>query len=77
MPVRRPAAAPATPPTLKLGQINERIAPLSIDAAGLATLGFTAAATDRGAKLFHEHSYPLILAAMVKHLESIQAQQAA
>lgn len=76
MPTKAPAA-PATPPSLKLGEIQRRIAPLSIDAAGLATLGYEPAAVERGAKLFHEHTYPHMLAAMVRHLEALQAKQAA
>lgn len=76
-PAVQTAPAPATPPTLKLGEINQRIAPLSIDAAGLAALGFTPAATDKNAKLFHEHQLPAILAAMVRHLEAVQAKLAA
>ncbi len=77
MPTKAPPAAPATPPSLKLGEIQRRIAPLSIDAAGLATLGYEPAAVERGAKLFHEHTYPHMLAAMVRHLEALQAKQAA
>lgn len=72
----RPTSAPASAPTLKLGQINERIAPLSIDAAGLAALGFTGT-KERGAVLFHEAQFPHMLSAMVRHLEALQAREAA
>lgn len=48
--------APATGPrrTVKLGDINQRIAPLSITADGLAQLGFQPVGTERAAKLYAE-----------------------
>jgi putative phage-type endonuclease len=69
------AAAPArtTPtsaPTLRLGQINERLAPIALTAEGLATLGFKHAATDKAAKLYHESQFPEICAALIKHIEA-------
>jgi hypothetical protein len=47
-----PSAGPAK--TIKLGDINARIAPLSITADGLATLGFKPVGTERAAKLYAE-----------------------
>lgn len=78
MPVRTAprAAAPMTHPTLSLGQLKDRIAPLSINAEGLASLGFTGL-KERGSVLFHEAEYPHILAAMANHLQAIHAKQAA
>lgn len=73
---QRAAVAPLTHPTLSLGQIKERIAPLSITAEGLTTLGFTGL-KERGSVLFHEADYPHILAAMANHLQAIHAKQAA
>ncbi|MET0332585.1 MAG: YqaJ viral recombinase family protein [Dyella sp.] len=49
-----PAPAPITRVTVKLGDINARIAPLSITADGLATLGFKPVGTDRAARLYAE-----------------------
>jgi predicted phage-related endonuclease len=72
----RAAAVPTSKPTLSLGQIKERIAPLQITADGLGTLGFTGQ-KDRGSVLFHEAEYPHILAAIVAHVQAIQAKQAA
>ncbi|NDZ11527.1 YqaJ viral recombinase family protein [Variovorax sp. WS11] len=72
----RPAATPAGKPTLSLGQLKERLAPIQITADGLATLGFTGL-KDRGSVLFHEAEYPHILAALVAHVQAIQAKQAA
>jgi hypothetical protein len=68
-----PWVAPATPsgaPTLRLGQINERLAPIALSADGLASLGFAHAATDKSAKLYHESSFPLICAALVHHIQA-------
>lgn len=67
-----PWIAPATPtgaPTLRVGQINERLAPIALSAEGLATLGFKHAATDKAAKLYHESAFPQICAALVRHIE--------
>jgi len=70
-------SAPATPPALRLGQINERIAPMSISVEGLRVLGFEPAARDKAAQLYHEHEFPSICAAMARHLGAIQSKQAA
>ncbi|APW38483.1 hypothetical protein RD110_15790 [Rhodoferax koreense] len=74
-----PVPAPLSPPTLRLGVINERLLPcgLSTSAEGLRLLGFTPAAKDRAAVLFHERDWPHMLAAMVQRLESISATAAA
>lgn len=58
-------------PTLTLGAINDRIAPLSITGAGLALLGFEPAGRRKSAVLFHESDWPAMRAAMVKHLSGI------
>lgn len=70
------AATTATPPTLKLGDIGERLG-FTLTAEFLKSLGFEVAATAKGAKLFHESSYPLMLAALVDHIQALQARQAA
>lgn len=75
------AAAPAErtgTPTLKLGTINERLGgTLTISADGLRSLGFEIVARERGACLYYEADFPLMLAAMVKHIEGVQAKVAA
>ena len=48
------APAPGPRRTVKLGDINARIAPLSITADGLAQLGFQPVGTERAAKLYAE-----------------------
>lgn len=72
---------PATPessgmPTLKLGQIAERLG-FTLQAEFLRGLGFEPAATDRASKLYHEADFPLICAALVRHIERVQAKAAA
>ncbi len=64
---------PSGPPTLRLGQISERLAPISLNADGLASLGFAPAATDKAAKLYHEQDFPRICAALVRHIQTVQA----
>jgi hypothetical protein len=75
--VARPAAAPTTAPTLRLGQINERLAPLALTADGLARLGFAPAATDKSAKLYHDHDFPNICAALIRHVTAVAQAKAA
>lgn len=70
------APAPATPPSLKLGQISERLG-FTVTADFLKVLGFEVAATDKSAKLYHEADFTHICAALVNHINSVQARQAA
>lgn len=57
-------------PTLRLGQINERLAPITLTADGLASLGFPHAATDKAARLYHEEVFPRICEALIRHLQA-------
>ncbi|WP_291585848.1 YqaJ viral recombinase family protein [Comamonas sp. UBA7528] len=66
------AAAVDTGQTMTLGQINALIAPIKVDAAGLAELGFVAT-TIKAAKHYPTGSVPHILSAMVKHLQGVIA----
>ncbi|MCA8017775.1 YqaJ viral recombinase family protein [Burkholderia metallica] len=64
--------APSTgAPTLRLGQINERLAPIALTADGLATLGISHAATDKAAKLYYEEDFPRICNALVQHILAV------
>ncbi|MBW9334547.1 endonuclease [Herbaspirillum sp. RU 5E] len=63
-----PRREPSGQPTLRLGQICERIAPLSITADGLATLGFVHAGTDKAAKLYHESDFQAMCYAISNHV---------
>ncbi len=66
-----PATAPATGQMLKLGEINARLAPISITVDGLAQLGFTPDPAVKTAKLYRAADLPLILAALVRHLKGV------
>lgn len=79
VPLRTAAPAERTgAPTLKLGTINERLGGvLTISADGLRSLGFEIVARERGACLYHEADFPMMLAALVRHIEGVQAKAAA
>ncbi len=57
---------------LTLGQINERIAPLSITAAGLDELGFNCAEQSKYARLYRESDFSAICTAIVRHIQNVQ-----
>ncbi len=65
--VPTPAAA-AVAPRIKLGDINARIAPLSISAEGLAKLGFDSVGNSGASKLYDSARLPAMLQAMARHL---------
>lgn len=75
MPTRAPAA-PAGPPTLRLGQINERLG-FTVTADFLASLGYPLAGTDKAAKLWHESSWHGICAAIAQHVVAVANGQKA
>lgn len=62
---------------IKLGDINARIAPLSITADGLAALGFQHVGTGGAAKLYRADEFPRICAAIVAHIGRIQMRKVA
>lgn len=69
----RQAMAPAKPNEdngvrLKLGQINERLSPISISADGLAELGFLPVGKEGAAKLFRECDFSAICEALIQHI---------
>mgnify|MGYP000166745840 CR=1 FL=1 len=65
------ACVPMPAPTLTLGKLNEWLAPLKIDAAGLEALGFPVAARVKGAMLYHDTDRAAMVAAMVTHLQGL------
>lgn len=86
-PVSAPVAAPVAPVVarpapvtadtgerINLGQINERIAPLSITAAGLSTLGFEHVATERASKLYRATELDGMLSAIEAHIARVRRQ---
>jgi len=65
----------STPPTLKLGDIAERLG-FTLTADFLTNLGFDATRV-KGACLYQERDFPLMLMRLVSHIQHVQAQQAA
>lgn len=58
-----------------LGDIKAKIAPLTIDAAGLSELGFNHVGTEKSAKLYREVDLPAMLLAMMEHLQKIHDKE--
>lgn len=63
-------------PTLSLGEIKSRIAPLSIDAAGLESMGFPATKV-KASCMYRESDWAAMKAAMLKVLADAEPQQKA
>lgn len=76
VPIQRPTPAPATPPTLTLGQIGKRLG-FNLTADFLKSLGFEPAGRERAAVLFHEASWPAMCQALVAHVSKVSGQQRA
>jgi len=57
---------PPEKPTLRLHQINERLAPITLSADGLEALGFPVVATEKAAKLYRERDFPAMCDAIVR-----------
>ena len=72
----KPVATPATPPTLRLGQMADRLG-FTITAALLSEMKFEPSATDKAAKLYHEAEWPLICAALVERINKACVLEAA
>lgn len=62
---------------LRLGQINERLAPITLTADGLAQLGFAHAMTDKAAKLYRQSDFLRICAALQRHISAVAQPKAA
>jgi predicted phage-related endonuclease len=62
---------------LRLGQINERLAPITLTAEGLSRLGFAHALTDKAAKLYRESDFLRICAALQRHISTVAQAKAA
>jgi exodeoxyribonuclease (lambda-induced) len=73
-----PAPAPVerAAPSMRLGQISERLG-FDVRADFLARLGFAPAATDKSAKLYHDADFPAICAALIRHITAAQQARAA
>lgn len=75
--VRKAIAAPAdvatSEPTLRLGEIGERLG-FNLTADFLKVLGFEPAKVDRASKLFHEEDFPAICQALMVHIGEVSDQ---
>ncbi len=60
----------------KLGDLSDRLG-FVVSASFMSSLGFEAAARERGATLYRESDFPRICAALVNHIQAVQAQLAA
>lgn len=69
-----PTAAPREVVKVKLGDINARIAPLSISADGLALLGFKPINATGAAKLYDQAQFPDMCRAMIQGLKDAADQ---
>lgn len=70
-----PTTSTVTGPMLKLGQINALLSPLSLSAECLSHLGFEPAGREKAAKLYRASDFPAICAALVQHIQRVQATQ--
>ena len=61
---------------INLSAINEYLAPIKMDAAGLAALGFEPVAVVKASKLYRASDLEHIRAALVRHLQSLALQAA-
>ena len=68
-----PAPRADEPATLKLGDINARLSPIQISAAGLAELGISPARTEGVSKLFRESDFGRVLRAITRHIDALTA----
>ncbi len=71
--VRPIRAEPATPPTLALGHIAERLG-FQVTAAFLSKLGFEPAARVKTAVLYHEARFDSICVAIISHIHGVRQQ---
>lgn len=66
-----------TQATMKLGELNELLAPITLTADGLAELGFKPVGIERTAKLYNMSDVPAICAALIQRLTLVGRQQVA
>lgn len=64
------APEPTTPPTLRLGEIGQRLG-FVVTSAFLATLSIEPAGREGAAMLFHETDFDRICFALVRHIEAV------
>ena len=69
------ATSAGLPPTLRLGQIGERLG-FGLTAEFLRTLGFEPAGRERAAVLYHDNDFPRICAALISRISALRASAA-
>lgn len=62
---------PDTGAKVTLGQINQRLSPIALSAAGLAQLGIQPAGKERAAVLYLESDVARICSALIRHLATV------
>ena len=72
----RAATAPTSAPSLKLGDISQRLG-FNLTADFLKSLGFEPAAVAGASKLYHDAHFPLICNALVQHIQRVAQPLAA
>jgi putative phage-type endonuclease len=72
-PCHQTQVIPSTPPSLKLGQIAERLG-FTLTAEFLKQLGFEPAATDKASKLFHSKDFQAICDALIQHIKNVSVK---
>lgn len=65
------------PATLKLGDINARLAPVKLDAAGLAELGIKPAKVEGAAKLYRESQFAALCFKLIEHISGVRDEMRA
>ena len=76
--IQQAASAPSNDgASINLGAINEHLAPIKLDAAGLAALGFEPVAIVKASKLYRASDLRAIRAALIEHLASLNALEIA
>jgi predicted phage-related endonuclease len=75
-PIAAARAAASSTPTLRLGQIAERLG-FALTADFLASLGFAAAGRDRAAVLYHEADFAEMCGALIEHVGAVAQAKAA
>lgn len=63
--------------TLKLGEINAMLSPVSVNADGLASLGIHPVATEKNAKLYEASKFPTICRLISEHVMAQAFKKAA
>lgn len=57
---------------IRLGELNDLLAPISLTASGLERLGFATHAVEKNAKLYRACDFPAICAALIQHLTTLR-----